>query len=75
MGGGVYVQATMVLANGTDLNGNSAALGGGMFWDVISIDLSSILGLEDDTVASLLAGPGLDLRNPILCADVLDLTA
>lgn len=31
-GGGVYVQATMILANDTDLNGNLAAIGGGLFW-------------------------------------------
>lgn len=65
----------MVLANGTDLNGNSAALGGGMFWDVTSVDLSDKLALEDDTESALLAGRGSDLRNPVLCADVLEFTA
>lgn len=39
----MYVQATALLLNGTDLNGNSAALGGGLFWDVDGNHLSSAL--------------------------------
>jgi hypothetical protein len=75
MGGGLYAQATMVLANGTDINDNVASLGSGMFWDVLKGNLSEVLASKNTSAEAIFGSSRNDLEMPVLCADIIDLTA
>lgn len=65
----------MILTNGTDLRDNSAALGGGLFWDVRGGRLSDILGDVVETSSALLQGIEADLMTVASCANLLNFTA